>query len=170
LAILAGRLAAYGLAAAAVVILANTAVSECQARDSGPGSAAAGAQVRSSAAPVVSAPGTAPPGTASPAAPSSPGARPRQPVPAGQLRVLAGKWLSSAQAKDYFIFKADGRGAWMVRGRPLWQGRVTPASRDAFRLLWPTTGPQRTAYWQVKLIDGGRRLVFDGTRQTYRKV
>jgi hypothetical protein len=89
---------------------------------------------------------------------------------AARLRALAGKWLSTAPAKDYFVFRADGAGAWMVRGKALWRGQVIPAGQGAFRLAWPTTMPRNAAYWQVSMLDGGRRLIFDGTRQIYRKV
>jgi hypothetical protein len=173
-AILAGRIAAYALAAVAIAILANTVVTYWPGRDKDTGPAAAGTPAQTPAAPVVptrqastpALPGTAPPGgtRSSAAAPVVPGA-------AGQLRLLAGRWLSSAQAKDYFVFKVDGRGAWMVRGRALWKGRATPAGQYNFRLPWQqSTGEQRAAYWQVKLFDGGRKLLFDGTKQVYRKV
>jgi hypothetical protein len=91
-------------------------------------------------------------------------------VSAAQLRALAGKWLSPTAAKDYFVFKAEGTGAWMVRGRALWQGQVIPAGQGAFRLAWQTTMPHNAAYWHVTLLTGGRKLLFDGTRQVYRKV
>jgi hypothetical protein len=171
-AILVGRVAAYGLAAAAIAILANTAVASCQARGKGAGPAGpAGPAVASAPAQSPSGLAGGPPATAPPGgAPRASAAATPAPASPGQLRVLAGRWLSSAQARDYFIFKADGRGAWLVRGRALWQGRVTPAGRLTFRLAWPTTGPQRAAYWQVRLLEGGRKLVFSGTRQIYRKV
>jgi hypothetical protein len=172
-AILAGRVAAYGLTAAAIAILANTAVSNCQARDerTGPAGSAGPAAASAPAQSPTGRPG-GPPAASPPGAPrrSAAAAVPSAPAAPGQLRMLAGRWLSGAQAKDYFIFKADGRGAWLVRGRALWQGRATSAGRYTFRLSWPTTGGQRTAYWQVRLLEGGRRLVFSGTRQTYRKV
>jgi hypothetical protein len=174
-AILAGRAASYGLAAVAIAILANTAVGSCQGRDDGTGPAAAGAPAGpatpdsgipvvpggpADAAPRASAPG---PGT------SRPPAVPPQ-VSAAQLRALAGRWLSAAKSKDYFIFKADGSGAWMVRGRALWQGEVIPAGQGAFRLAWESTSQRNAAYWHVTLLPGGRKLLFDGTRQEYRKV
>lgn len=173
-AILAGRIAAYALTAVAIAILANTAVTHWLGRDRGVGSAAASAPPQTPAAPVVPTglpPATGQPSTAPPAVPRSSAAAPVVPGAASQLRLLAGRWLSTAQAKDYFVFKADGRGAWLVRGRPLWQGRATPAGQYAFRLPWQqSTGEQRAAYWQVKLLDGGRKLLFDGTKQIYRKV
>ncbi|HZB34265.1 MAG TPA: hypothetical protein VE465_29145 [Streptosporangiaceae bacterium] len=173
-AILAGRAAAYGLTAAAIAILANTAIGSCQGRDDGTGTgtgpAAAGAPTGpATTAPVV--PGgpaeattrTPPPGTPPPAA------VPPQ-VSAAELRALAGRWLSAAKSKDYFVFRADGTGAWMVRGRALWQGEVIPTGRGAFRLAWQSTTPRNAAYWHVTLLPGGRKLLFDGTRQEYRKV
>jgi hypothetical protein len=91
-------------------------------------------------------------------------------VVAAQLRALAGRWLSTAKSRDYFVFRADGAGAWMVRGRALWQGEVIPTGQGAYRLAWQTTMPNNAAYWHVTLLDGGRRLLFDGTRKVYRKV
>lgn len=174
-AILAGRAAAYGLTAVAIAILANTAVGSCQGGDGGDkgtGPAAAGAPA-GPATPAPAPPGAgptygAPPATTAPAAPSSPAVPPQ--VSAAQLRVLAGRWLSTARAKDYFVFRADGTGAWMVRKRALWQGEVIPTGQGAFRLAWQTTMPRNAAYWHVTLLTGGRKLLFDGTRQVYRKV
>jgi hypothetical protein len=172
-AILAGRIAAYALTAVALAILANTAVTHWQGRDKGAGSTAAGAPAQTPAVPAgptgqartSGQPSTVPQGGA-----RSPSPAPVVPGAPGQLRLLAGRWLNN-QAKDYFIFKADGRGAWVVRGRALWKGRATPAGQYAFRLPWQqSTGEQRAAYWQVKLLDGGRRLLFDGTKQVYRRV
>jgi hypothetical protein len=91
-------------------------------------------------------------------------------VSAAQLRALAGRWLSTTPAKDYFVFRADGSGAWMVRGRALWQGEVIPTGQGAFRLAWESTKPHNAAYWHVTMLPGGRKLLFDGTRQQYRKV
>ena len=171
-AILAGRAAAYGLAAVAVAILANTAVGSCQGRDKGAGPAAAGAPAGpATTVPIV--PGgptdTAPRTTAPAPATRRPPAVPPQ-VSAAQLRALAGRWLSSSRAKDYFVFRADGTGAWMVRGRALWRGEVIPTGQGAFRLAWQSTIAHNAAYWHVTLLPGGQKLLFDGTRQEYRKV
>ncbi|HEX6471820.1 MAG TPA: hypothetical protein VF069_22180 [Streptosporangiaceae bacterium] len=185
-AIIGGRLAAYAMVAAAVAILANTAVGSCQGGDQGAGPAAAGARTGlSTGGPAGIAgqggPAGLPPGAAAggqaggqagapaaSAAPRTPALPPQ--VAVAQLRALAGKWLSTAKSKDYFVFRADGTGAWMVRGRALWQGEVIPTGRGAYRLAWQTTMPNNAAYWHVTLLDGGRRLLFDGTRKTYRKV
>jgi hypothetical protein len=173
--ILAGRATAYGLAAVAVAILANTAVGSCQNRDDGAGQAAAGAPAGpTTPAPIVpgAPPDTAPPATtattSAPAASAAPAVPPQ--VSAAQLRALAGRWLSSSRARDYFVFKADGTGAWLVRGRALWRGEVIPTGQGVFRLAWQSTIPHNAAYWHVTLFPGGRRLLFDGTRQQYRKV
>jgi hypothetical protein len=185
-AIVAGRLAAYGMTAAAVAILANTAVASCQSGDRNAGPAAAGARTNPPAGgpagiagqdgPAGPAPGAAPgaqtgAGAGAPAA----SAAPRPPVlppqlAVAQLRALAGRWLSTAKARDYFVFRADGTGAWMVRGRALWQGEVIPTGQGAYRLAWQTTMPNNAAYWHVTLLDGGKRLLFDGTRKIYRKA
>jgi hypothetical protein len=172
-AILAGRAAAYGLAAVAVAVLANTAVGSCRDRDPGTGPAAAGGpRPPATTLPAVPGGGTADPAT--PAAPATPVAPSSPPVPpqvsAAQLHALAGRWLSSTKWLDYFVFKADGTGAWMVRKRALWQGQVIPTGRGAFRLAWQTTMPHNAAYWHVTLLPGGRKLLFDGTRQIYRKA
>jgi hypothetical protein len=171
-AIFAGRAAAYGLAAVAIAILANTAVGSCQGADNGGGPAAASPTAGpATTAPVV--PGG--PTDAATRAPA-PGPDTRRPpamppqVSAAQLRALAGRWLSAARSKDYFVFKSDGTGAWMVRGRALWQGEVIPTGQGAFRLAWQSTIPRNAAYWHVTLLPGGRKLLFDGTRQEYRKV
>jgi hypothetical protein len=172
-AIVACRVAAYGLAAVAVAILANTAVDSCQGGDKGTGPAAAGTRDRSPAAAPAGVGATAGAGTgagatAAPGTPSSVAVPPQ--VAAAQLRALSGRWLSTTHAKDYFVFRADGTGAWMARGRALWRGEVIPTGRGAFRLAWQTTMPGNAAYWHVTLLDGGNRLLFDGTRQVYRKV
>jgi hypothetical protein len=91
-------------------------------------------------------------------------------VSAAQLRALAGRWLSPTRSRDYFVFKVNGTGAWLVRGRALWQGEVIPTGQGAFRLEWQTTNAHSSASWHVKLLAGGRKLLFDGTRQVYRKV
>jgi hypothetical protein len=164
--------AAYVLSAVALALVVNTVVTNCQGRDAGAGQTPAGASGRPPANPAAP-PGAVPNGGQS-AAPhaAAPGGRqqPQAGSPA-QLRLLVGRWLSTAKAKDYFVFTTTGRGAWMVRGgRVLWKGRATPAGQYAFRLSWQTSADYTAAYWQVKLIDGGRRMVFSGTRQVYRKV
>jgi hypothetical protein len=91
-------------------------------------------------------------------------------VAVGQLRALAGRWIRQPPARDYFVFRANGRGAWVVAGRALWKGQALPAGENAFRLPWQVTGPQKAAYWHLTLVAGGTRLLFDGTGQQYRKV
>ncbi|HEU5161107.1 MAG TPA: hypothetical protein VFU43_29185 [Streptosporangiaceae bacterium] len=174
-AILTGRVTAYGLATAAIAILANTAVRGCQDQGTGPAAAGAPAGPATTAPAAPGGPGGATPGLPPAAAPTSPAsASPASPsvppqVAAAALRALAGRWLSST-AKDYFVFRSDGAGAWMVRGRALWQGEVIPTGPDAFRLAWQSTKPQNAASWHVTLLAGGRTLVFDGTGKEYRKV
>jgi hypothetical protein len=171
--VLMARVGAYGMAAVAGGILAYTGVSAWQGRGGDAGPAAAGAQAR----PLAGAPG------ATSRAPTASAGRPRSQsgkggqgggaVPPGstaQLGSLAGTWLSYASAKDYLVFTATGQGAWKARSRTLWQGRVIPAGPDTFRLAWQGTGRGSTAYWQVKLIDGGRKLIFNGTNQQYLKI
>ncbi|WP_235017974.1 hypothetical protein [Thermomonospora echinospora] len=90
-----------------------------------------------------------------------------QPV---QVRPLVGRWVGAGPTKDYFVFRADGSGAWMARGRALWKGQVIPDGANKFRFSWEGRDPQQASYWGVTLESGGRKLVFGGTNQTYTKV
>ncbi|MCW2944649.1 MAG: hypothetical protein JWR24_1366 [Actinoallomurus sp.] len=83
------------------------------------------------------------------------------------LKALTGMWAQDPR-NNYFQFRADGTGEWVAYGQKLWTGRATPRDAKTFDLSDPSG--QGESYWQVKLISGGRKLLFAGTRQTYRKI
>lgn len=91
-------------------------------------------------------------------------------VPADKVKPLVGKWTTSGPAKDYFVFKTDGAGSWMAKGRALWTGQVIPDGKNKFRFSWEGSDPQQSSYWGVTLNAGGKTLVFGGTNQTYTKA
>jgi hypothetical protein len=91
-------------------------------------------------------------------------------VQPAQVKTLVGRWIGAGPAKDYFVFKADGSGAWMARGRALWKGQVIPEGANKFRLSWEGKDPQQASYWGVTLESGGKKLIFGGTNQTYTKA
>lgn len=91
-------------------------------------------------------------------------------VQPAQVRALVGRWVGTGAAKDYFVFKADGTGAWMAQGRALWKGQVIPDGAGRFRFSWDGRDPQEASYWGVTLESGGRKLIFAGTNQTYTKA
>lgn len=86
----------------------------------------------------------------------------------GFLKKLAGKWVLTGGRNAYFQFGPDGGGQWIVLGRTLWSGRVSPRSSTTFDLSWE--GTQGASYWRVRLTGGGTKLYVEGTRQTYRKA
>lgn len=91
-------------------------------------------------------------------------------VRAGQVKSLVGKWVGNGPMQDYFVFRTDGTGAWIARGRTLWAGQVIPDGPNRFRFSWEGTDPREASFWGVTLNSGGDRLVFGGTNQTYTKV
>lgn len=96
--------------------------------------------------------------------------RPLPTVKPSQVKTIVGKWVSGGKVEDYFLFKADGTGAWMARGKPLWTGRVIPAGGGRYRLSWNNLDTVDATYWAVALDKSGAKLVFEGTQQTYTKA
>jgi hypothetical protein len=87
-----------------------------------------------------------------------------------QVKVLVGTWTNDGKnsLKDYFVFKADGTGSWMMQGKPLWSGSVIPAGKSTFRLSWQGKDPNVSTFWAIKVGSDGK-LVFQGNQQTYAK-
>lgn len=147
------------LAVAAVAILAFTALANAHRG------------THRSARPSTSTPASPVPASTMPGSvdlPTTPPARPKVRAATAKvwLRALAGRWLRGDQ-NNYFHFRADGNGEWIAYGQKLWSGRATPRTATTFDLSDPTG--QSAAYWQVRIISGGRRLYFAGTQQTYVK-
>jgi hypothetical protein len=88
-------------------------------------------------------------------------------VSPAQVKELIGRWVGPAE--DTFVFKADGTGTWTRDRRTLWSGQVIPEG-GRFRFSWQGGDPQSGSYWGIRLTDGGRKLVFAGTNQTYTKA
>ncbi|MGH3382710.1 MAG: hypothetical protein ACRDP6_49080 [Actinoallomurus sp.] len=152
------RAAAIGTAAAAVGVIAFTAIADSQA-----GSPRA-------ATPTPTRPASPVPATTLPGSIDSPAdgeTRPR--ISAAQrkiwLRGLAGTWTRNVK-NTYFRFSVDGTGEWVAFGQKLWTGKATPLDARNFDLSDPDG--HGGSYWQVKLINR-RRLLFAGTRQTFTK-
>jgi hypothetical protein len=82
------------------------------------------------------------------------------------LRRLAGTWSRDAK-NTYFRFHLDGTGEWKAFGQNLWTGKATPRDARHFDLSDPDG--HGGAYWRVTLLGRGRML-FAGTRQTFRKA
>jgi hypothetical protein len=82
------------------------------------------------------------------------------------LRRLAGTWARDNK-HTYFRFHLDGSGEWKAFGQNLWTGTATPRDARHFDLSDPDG--HGGAYWQVTLLRGGKML-FAGTRQTFRKA
>lgn len=94
-----------------------------------------------------------------------------RPIPAikpQQVQGLVGKWVNSGPIGDYFVFKADGTGTWITKGRALWSGKVIPAGKGAYRLSWKDQDTD-TSYWAIKLQQDGK-LLFEGNQQTYTRT
>jgi hypothetical protein len=89
-------------------------------------------------------------------------------VSPSQVKALVGTWVGPA--KDSFVFKADGSGTWSRGGRTLWSGQVIPEGGGKFRFSWQGGDPQSGSYWGIRLTEGGSKLVFAGTNQTYEKA
>ncbi|RAY13870.1 hypothetical protein DPM19_16310 [Actinomadura craniellae] len=87
-----------------------------------------------------------------------------------QVARLVGTWRGATAAKDYFVFRADGTGSWMARGQTLWNGQAIPDRGDRFRLSWQGGDPKDATYWSVRLTEGGKKMVFEGTNQVYAKA
>lgn len=89
-------------------------------------------------------------------------------VSPAQVKPLVGRWVGPA--RDYFVFKADGTGAWKRGKRTLWSGQAIPEGGGRFRFSWQGGDPQAGTYWGVRIAEDGRTLVFAGTNQTYTKA
>jgi hypothetical protein len=81
------------------------------------------------------------------------------------LKVLAGTWLRDS-GNTFFRFRSDGSGEWSAFGQKLWTGRATPRDPRTFDLT--DTDGHGGDYWRITLLGGGK-LLFAGTRQTFRK-
>lgn len=156
------RAAAIGTAAAALGVLAFTAIADSQA-DHHPAP-----QTRPAAPthPVTPVPDSTLPGSV-----ESPGAGGGAPqVTAAQrkrwLRALVGMWARDTK-NTYFRFHPDGSGEWVAFGQELWTGTVHPRDARTFDLTDPAG--HGGSYWQVRLLSRGRML-FAGTRQTFMKT
>ncbi len=149
------------LAVAATAILAFTALADYH---SGRRPAAAPTTPSASARPL---PEPTMPGSIDDPGTESPG--PRIPAATARrlLKRLTGKWAQNPTT-DYFLFRADGSGEWFAFGQRLWTGKATPRDATTFDLSDPSG--QGSGYWRVRLMAGGRRLFFAGTRHTYRKT
>jgi hypothetical protein len=152
------RAAAIGTAAAAVGVLAFTAIADSQA---GRSQAVRPTPTR----PVTPVPATTLPGSVD--SPADGETTPR--VSAARrkiwLRGLAGTWTRNVK-NTYFRFHADGTGEWVAFGQKLWTGKATPRDARHFDLSDPDG--HGGSYWQVTL-ESGHRLLFAGTRQTFTK-
>jgi hypothetical protein len=151
------RAAAVGTAVAAVGVLGFTALVNSQSR------------ARPQAVPTPSATRPVTPVPAS----TMPGVEPPRSTPhltlaqkKAWLRRLAGTWSRDAK-NTYFRFHLDGTGEWKAFGQNLWTGKATPRDARHFDLSDPDG--HGGAYWQVTLLGRGRML-FAGTRQTFRKA
>lgn len=152
------RAAAIGTAAAAVGVLAFTAIADSQAGHH---------QVRPTPThPVAPVPASTLPGSVD--SPDDGTMPPR--ITAAQkkrwLRRLAGTWARNVR-HTYFRFHADGSGEWVAFGQKLWTGTATPLGPRTFDLSDPDG--HGGSYWQVRLV-GLRKLVFVGTQQTFTKT
>ncbi|MBW8483188.1 hypothetical protein [Actinomadura parmotrematis] len=88
-------------------------------------------------------------------------------VRAADVKPLVGRWVGAQ--KDYFQFAANGTGVWVLRGKEYWKGTAIPDGKDKYRFSWEGGDPQKASYWGVTLTDGGTKLLFAGTGQTYTK-
>lgn len=156
------RAASVALAVAAVALLVVTALGDHPGGVRAVPSPAATSPRPSSPAPLPTMPGSIDEPSTAPVRPRIPAVKRR-----AWLRALAGKWAQDP-ATNYFEFHADGTGEWVAYGQRLWTGTATPRSARIFDLSDPSG--QGTSYWQVRLVSGGRKLLFAGTRQTYPKV
>lgn len=151
------RAAAIGTAAAALGVLAFTALADSQP----------GRQQRPRPAPTR--PTTPVPVSTLPGSIDSPDAS-APPVTAAQrkrwLQELVGTWARNTK-NTYFRFHSDGSGEWVAFGQELWTGTVHPRDARTFDLADP--GGYGGAYWQVRLLGHGK-LLFAGTRQTFTRT
>jgi hypothetical protein len=152
------RAAAIGTAAAAVGVLAFTAIADSQAGS--PHTERPTPTRPASPVPATTLPGSVDSPTGGETTPRVSAARRRF-----WLRGLAGTWTRNVK-NTYFRFHADGTGEWVAFGQKLWTGKATP--RDAHNFDLSDPDGHGGSYWQVRLI-GGRRLLFAGTRQTFTK-
>lgn len=152
------RAAAVGTAAAALGVLAFTAIVDSQNGHGQP-------------RPTPTRPVTPVPVSTLPGSVDSPDADASgSPVTAAQrrrwLRKLVGTWTRDTK-NTYFRFHSDGSGEWVAFGQELWTGTVRPRDARNFDLADPA-GHGGT-YWRVTLLGHGR-LLFAGTRQTFTKT
>ncbi|WP_433337971.1 hypothetical protein [Spirillospora sp. CA-294931] len=124
--------------------------------------------------------GASPPGGQAPASPDPssglkdlpsdpPSTLPRAPkVKPAQVKSIVGRWVGPG--KDYFVFKSDGTGSWVKASTTLWSGQVIPEGKDKYRFSWQGGDPKSASYWGVSLTDGGTKLLFAGTNQSYSKA
>lgn len=151
------RAAAIGTAAAALGVIAFTAIADFQAG-------------HRQARPAPTHPVTLVPVSTLPGSVDSPGTGASGPVTAAQrkrwLRALVGTWARNTK-NTYFRFHSDGSGEWVAFGQELWTGTVHPLNTRTFDLSDPAG--HGGAYWQVRLLGHGR-LLFAGTRQTFTKA
>jgi hypothetical protein len=102
---------------------------------------------------------------------SEPQMSPLPKVSPAQVKVLVGTWVNQAKnsLKDYFVFKADGTGQWIMQNKgPLWSGQVIPAGGQTFRLSWQGKDPNVSSFWAIKINSDGS-LLFEGNQQKYVK-
>lgn len=156
------RAASVALAVAAVALLAVTALADHHGGVKPVASPATTPVRPPSPVPESTMPGSVDEPSTAPARPRVPAAKAR-----AWLRALAGKWAQDPNT-NYFEFRPDGTGEWVAYGQRLWTGTATPRNAKTFDLSDPSG--QGTSYWQVKLVSGGKKLLFAGTRQTYRKT
>jgi hypothetical protein len=150
--------ASVALAVAAVAVLAFTALADY---GGGGGQRAATPTAQPTPEPASTLPGSV----------EVPGTEPAKPRIAASysrrwLKALAGKW--ARDASNYFQFRSDGSGEWVAYGQPLWTGQATPRDARTFDLSDPSG--QGPSYWRVTLVGGGKKLLFAGTQETYRKA
>ena len=151
------RAAAIGTAAAAVGVLAYTAIANSQAGTTRPRPAPTRP---ASPVPVSTLPGSIDSPADEATTPRVSAARKK-----AWLRGLSGTWTRNVK-NTYFRFHADGSGEWVAFGQKLWSGTATPRDAKTFDLSDPDG--HGGAYWQVKRI-GAHKLLFVGTRQTFTK-
>ena len=88
-----------------------------------------------------------------------------------QVKVLVGTWVNESKnaVRDYFVFKADGTGQWIMQNKgSLWSGQVIPAGDRTFRLSWQGKDPNVSSFWAIKINTDGS-LLFEGNQQKYVK-
>jgi hypothetical protein len=159
------RAAAIGTAAAAVGVLAFTAIADSQAGHRAP-SAGTTPEQQAPTHPVTPVPDSTLPGSVDSPAGDATDSHVTVAQKKRWLHGLTGTWTRNVK-NTYFRFHADGSGEWVAFGQKLWTGTATPRDARNFDLSDPDG--HGGAYWQVKLI-GRHRLLFAGTRQTFTRA